>query len=322
MFCNNCGNQLQPFNKFCPRCGVPVTAETPAPSQPIPPQPTPFQPASSFGDAPRTPMQGSSMGQAQKKSGCGKLLLILSILLLLIGGGIAAAIYYGYNYAEKALKSSEAYSVALAALKNNPQVAEKMGEIKDTGFPLGSFSEDADGTGAAAYHMSVEGTKASGTYNVAMRRQNRKWHLIKGTVTLTDGEGIDVVTAEQGIPGGDNDNSGPANNSNMGEPPPPLPGTKPPADAISGGVLNGKAIELPKPAYPAIAKAAHASGTVVVQVVVDESGDVISAQATSGHPLLRASAVAAARQARFTPTKLSGRPVKVSGVLTYNFEAQ
>lgn len=89
---------------------------------------------------------------------------------------------------------------------------------------------------------------------------------------------------------------------------------------VSGGILNGKAISLPKPVYPPVAKAAKASGTVVVQVIVDETGKVISAKAVSGHPLLQASAVQAAFQARFAPTLLSGKPVKVSGTITYNFE--
>ncbi len=106
------------------------------------------------------------------------------------------------------------------------------------------------------------------------------------------------------------------------EPPPPPPQPTPPRAPISGGVLNGKALSLPKPAYPAIAKQAHASGTVVVQVTISESGGVISATAMSGHPLLRPAAVAAARGARFSPTKLSGQPVKVTGVITYNFVAQ
>lgn len=88
---------------------------------------------------------------------------------------------------------------------------------------------------------------------------------------------------------------------------------------ISGGVLNAKATSLPEPAYPATAKAVNASGIVVVQVTVDESGKVTEATAISGHPLLRAAAVAAARQAQFRPTTLSGRPVKVTGILTYNF---
>jgi len=107
----------------------------------------------------------------------------------------------------------------------------------------------------------------------------------------------------------------------IAEPPPP-PAATPPRAPISGGVLNGKAISLPKPAYPAIARQAHASGTVVVQVTIDENGNVISARAVSGHPLLQAVSVGAARGARFSPTKLSGQPVKVTGVITYNFVAQ
>jgi TonB family protein len=103
--------------------------------------------------------------------------------------------------------------------------------------------------------------------------------------------------------------------------------TKEPAIArrsgpITGGVLNGKAIELPKPPYPPIARQAHASGTVVVQVTIDEIGNVISAHAISGHPLLQAVCAQAARDAKFSPTKLDGQPVKVTGVITYNFVAR
>lgn len=92
--------------------------------------------------------------------------------------------------------------------------------------------------------------------------------------------------------------------------------------AINGGVLNGKASSLPPPVYPLIAKQAHASGTVTVEVTIGENGDVIAAHAVSGHPLLQAAAVNAARQASFTQTRLNGEPVKVMGVLIYNFVAQ
>ena len=88
---------------------------------------------------------------------------------------------------------------------------------------------------------------------------------------------------------------------------------------ISGGVLNGKALSLPKPRYPAEARTVGASGAVTVQVLIDENGDVVSATAVSGHPLLRAAAVEAAKGAKFSPTLLEGSPVKVSGVITYNF---
>jgi protein TonB len=87
-------------------------------------------------------------------------------------------------------------------------------------------------------------------------------------------------------------------------------------------VLNGKAISKPMPPYPPIAKAAKASGTVVVQVLIDEAGKVVEAHAVSGHPLLQKAAENAARNARFSPTQLSGQPVKVTGVITYNFVLQ
>jgi protein TonB len=88
---------------------------------------------------------------------------------------------------------------------------------------------------------------------------------------------------------------------------------------IEEGVLNGEALALPQPTYPSIARSAHASGTVTVQVVIDEQGNVSAAHAVSGHPLLQAVSVAAARQAKFTPTLLDLEPVKVTGVITYNF---
>ena len=107
------------------------------------------------------------------------------------------------------------------------------------------------------------------------------------------------------------------------EPPPPKATPAPtPHAPISGGVLNGKAVHLVTPPYPAIARSAHASGAVQVQVLIDENGNVVSAHAVSGHPLLQAAAVAAARASKFTPTKLSGQPVKVNGVIIYNFVAQ
>lgn len=88
---------------------------------------------------------------------------------------------------------------------------------------------------------------------------------------------------------------------------------------ISGGVINGKAGNLPKPNYPLAARAVRAAGAVAVQVVIDETGGVISAQAVSGHPLLQQASVAAARQAKFKPTLVSGSAVKVTGIIVYNF---
>ena len=87
-------------------------------------------------------------------------------------------------------------------------------------------------------------------------------------------------------------------------------------------IVNGLATYLPKPNYPAMAKQIHVQGSVNVQVVIDETGKVISAKAVSGHPLLVPDCVRAATNARFTPTMLNGQPVKLSGVIVYNFVMQ
>jgi TonB family protein len=107
-------------------------------------------------------------------------------------------------------------------------------------------------------------------------------------------------------------------------PPPtrlPTPQTNVPK-SVSLGVMNGKATRLVTPPYPPAAKAVHASGAVNVSVSLDENGNVVSANAVSGHPLLRQAAEQAARASKFSPTVLSGQPVKVTGIIVYNFIAQ
>lgn len=87
-----------------------------------------------------------------------------------------------------------------------------------------------------------------------------------------------------------------------------------------GDILNGRAISLPKPEYSEEARRQHASGTVIIKVTVDEFGKVTdAADMCSGDPLLVKPSIGSALKARFTPTKLSGQPVKVSGVITYNY---
>ena len=107
------------------------------------------------------------------------------------------------------------------------------------------------------------------------------------------------------------------------KPPPPISKVKPEEKkkdiTVSDGVVNGKATSLPKPPYPPAAKAVGASGAVSVQVTIDEEGNVISAKAVGGHMLLRDAAERAARSAKFSPTYLSKQPVKVSGLIVYNF---
>ncbi|HXG83450.1 MAG TPA: energy transducer TonB [Pyrinomonadaceae bacterium] len=108
-------------------------------------------------------------------------------------------------------------------------------------------------------------------------------------------------------------------------PPPPPPARPTPSDTpdasrpVNAGVLNGRAVNLPKPAYPPIARQMGASGQVAVQILIDESGNVKSAKATSGNALLRAPAEAAARQSKINPVKIGDRNVQAVGILLYNF---
>jgi TonB family protein len=95
-----------------------------------------------------------------------------------------------------------------------------------------------------------------------------------------------------------------------------------PRAPISGGIMNGRARKLAKPKYPDAARAARISGSVEVRIVFDETGKVISAKAISGPPELRQASEDAAWASEFSPVKLSGQPVKVTGIIIYNFVAR
>ncbi len=137
-----------------------------------------------------------------------------------------------------------------------------------------------------------------------------------------------VVGAPTGYVGTDGRVPGGREGGDPPPPPPPKPTpepTPPPEvkskgpNRVSEGVLVGSAIRKVKPAYPQIARAVRASGPVQVQVTISEEGSVIGAVVLNGHPTLRAAALDAARQWVFSPTKLSNVPVKVQGILTFNF---
>jgi len=126
--------------------------------------------------------------------------------------------------------------------------------------------------------------------------------------------------------GSDSGPSGPASGPTVVHitevPPPPVEIKKPVPQILRKSVINGEAVELPKPPYPVLAKANHIQGAVSVQVLIDENGKVIAAHALSGNAFLTAEAVRAAYRARFSPTKIGDQPVKVSGTITYNFVLQ
>ena len=108
---------------------------------------------------------------------------------------------------------------------------------------------------------------------------------------------------------------------NMPDEPPPAATPVPQVPKILkvSRVLNSQALSLPTPNYPSLARNIRLQGVVIVQVLIDEDGNVVSAKSTSGHPILVPEAVKAAMRARFSPTFIGDQKVKVSGVITYNF---
>lgn len=89
---------------------------------------------------------------------------------------------------------------------------------------------------------------------------------------------------------------------------------------VPSGQLYVKAKERSLPPYPPIAKAAGLQSTVIVEMLVSKGRDVICARSLSGHPLLRAVAVAAALKWKFEPIEGSGNPTKVAGTVAINFK--
>ncbi|HEX8719397.1 MAG TPA: cytochrome c oxidase assembly factor Coa1 family protein [Pyrinomonadaceae bacterium] len=271
--------------------------------------------------------------QEQQRKGCWgrnwKWMVPVGCLGLILAG---VALLLGiFAVAMSAIKSSEVYQGALKVAQTHPAAVERLGQPIDDGWLVkGNINVNAAG-GNANFEIPLSGPKKSGTLHVRAVSPSGAWmyerldlaveggdtvSLLDRNVALPQGSPADVEEDADGSAGADD--SGAAAGEDSGE----SGDDTGEEDAADGGVLDAKAASKPAPAYPALAKAAHASGTVNVRVVVDETGGVTSAEAVSGHPLLRPAAVAAARAAKFPPTVRDGRPVKVRGVLTYNFAAE
>lgn len=90
------------------------------------------------------------------------------------------------------------------------------------------------------------------------------------------------------------------------------------------GIVNNKALSIPKPQIPNIGHPKHLQikeeQIVTVQIIIDESGKVVRARTISGHPLLRAACENSARQANFSPSFINGATIKISALLIYKFK--
>ena len=93
----------------------------------------------------------------------------------------------------------------------------------------------------------------------------------------------------------------------------------PPAFVNLGNLSFANAVKMITPVYSPVAQRANVEGRVIVEVELDEQGDVVSAKATSGHQMLRSSAEDAAKRSKFKPAMFNNRPIKGKATITYNF---
>jgi len=259
---------------------------------------------------PQQPQQKGCLGRNWKwmlPVGC--LGLILGVVAL-VGGIVFVAM--------SAMKSSDVYQGALKAAQAHPAAIERLGEpIKDGWLVTGNVNVNAGG-GSASLDIPVSGPKNSGKLYVRAVSPDGEWMYERLDLAVEGGETVslldrNVVRPPPGAPVDVEEDADDALEDG-GESP-----TEPSHSLSLGANLDAKAVDKPEPAYPAAAKAARAAGVVTVLVMVDESGRVTAASPVSGHPLLQQAAAQAARRARFAPTIEDGKPVPVTGVLTYKF---
>lgn len=194
------------------------------------------------------------------------------------------------------------------SLVSDGEISSNESNGKQYGIKLGEHSGVARifGTDKAFYAVMVIGAN---TGDPAVDRYLSSFIIGEANVDA-DLSGVTINS------NGDRETALNSGNSFKNSVPEPWPRS---ASPIIAGILNGKAISLPKPDYPLEARKARDSGIVEVQIVIDEQGAVIKAEASSGPSSLREAAVSAALKARFSPTRLMGQPVKVSGRIIYDF---
>jgi protein TonB len=88
---------------------------------------------------------------------------------------------------------------------------------------------------------------------------------------------------------------------------------------ISSGVSDGMLLAPIRPLYPAIARATHIEGAVVVEAIISRTGSIENLHVVSGPLMLQAAAKDAIRQARYRPFRLNGEPTEVQTTITVNF---
>jgi TonB family protein len=259
-------------------------------------------------------IESSSHRSELKRRGSFVLYTIVSYLVIFALAGVASIYAYDAHLEDQNLEI-----VTLMPITDFPvpQTAPPERAIPHSSSPGRQMFDERPEAMVSVNRPDVPPTTVSST-------PNKNPPIRDGSTTLITGRTVDAGGLVG--PGAGSSESGRTTTPQtivveVGTPPPPLE-QKPKPVVISKGPITGEALVLPKPVYPQMAKMMHLQGKVNVQVLIDETGKVISARTLDGHPMFREVAQTAAFQARFSPTRLGDQPVKVSGVITYNFILQ
>jgi TonB family protein len=134
----------------------------------------------------------------------------------------------------------------------------------------------------------------------------RKWIAVRGTldVVLALGSVTEAVTV-------------------TGKGPQAAPNAAPRRIRVGGNVQAARAIQAPKPIYPASAESAGIAGTVLLRAVISADGGILGLTVLSSpDPMLADAAMEAVRQWRYLPTLLNGQPVEVVTTISVNFRLE
>jgi periplasmic protein TonB len=148
----------------------------------------------------------------------------------------------------------------------------------------------------------------------------KKVNLIKEEELPPDVGAVGVVGGVPGgVPGGSAGGVLGGIIGGVGGGPPPPPKAAPSRIRVGGNVQQAKMLRMVQPVYPAIAKTAHISGTVMLHAIISKDGNVEQLEYVSGPPLLMRAAMDAVKQWRYQPTTLNGDPVEVDTTISVVF---
>ena len=288
------------------RVAVLPAVERPPAAPPPPPQRKPVrrQPEP---EPVYVPPQAEDLDEEYEESGKGKgkMFAIIGVAaVVLIGGGAV-----GYKMlGSKPAAPTQATTTQLATTAANPTTAAT--PLKPTATPTETPAPAAPI--AAETPQSEPGL--SGRQADQMNRQlNAPSRISQDLKAL--GSSQPAPTGGFSASGMDSMGSSPVFSSNS----PKVKVEAPKRLNISQGIAVGLLVQKTPPIYPAIAKSAHVSGTVVIQATISKNGTIENPRVVSGPNMLRQAALDAVKTWRFRPYLLDGQPVEVDTTVNVVF---